>query len=179
MGTVRKNTFGPLKHCVNWDRISFNPGMHNLEIASKSIVTQVELERRLRGLVQLFHFAEKETEAQWDQIQLEAILLVNGKAWHRPRSLTPCPFTPGGFKWCFCFGIRWGNNVKIIEYKKILCGHLKFYRLVSLAVKLSFTTKFLAQLGVEHWTASGPLLLGSFLLRPKRLEAHFPHGAFK
>lgn len=47
------------------------PSMHNLEIA--------ELEGRPRSLVQLFHFTEKESEAQRDQIELEVTLVINGK----------------------------------------------------------------------------------------------------
>ena len=46
----------------------------------KIIVGQVELEETLRGLVQMSHFTDKETEAQHDQIQFEVILLINGKA---------------------------------------------------------------------------------------------------
>lgn len=57
------------------------PSMHNLETASKIIVAQGELEGNIRGLVQLSHFTDKESEAQRAQIQFEVTLLMNGKAW--------------------------------------------------------------------------------------------------
>lgn len=41
---------------------------------------------------------------------------------------------------------------------------------------LSFTTKFVAHLGVECLTTLGSLLSGSFLQRAKRLDSHFLHG---
>lgn len=92
--------------------------MHNLEMASKIIVTEVELEGRLRGLVQLFHFAEKETEARWDQLQLEVTLLMSGRPDTDPGLWLPVPSLLVVLSDVFVLASVEVIIVKIIEYKK-------------------------------------------------------------